>query len=252
MDLRKVKMTRKIDTAVYPNIQQIEKPTSSNIKHLKNEGISKFSIPESLDIIIKNTEKNHSETGRIFVPKMEDEDRIYAFMENSIPKMKVLDYTKPELYRLISNDINIVSCVENTMGEIVGINIAYPAKLLPIIAPQEKWYPEGGFSDQITKDNYYYNELIAVSPQYQNNGLGKILRSKQVFDVVNRKSTDIVLYSIPEAYNINLNYGFKDGGKTIIKFYDDDSKAETYFMRLKITKEILHKAHSILEKYHRR
>jgi len=242
-------MTRTINNAVYPNIQEFPQYEGhvaevSSSKNTFIQNYAKRGLGDSFNIYLKNG----TEVGRVFNPKIEDSEKIHLFLENNIPKDKATEYTLEEISYQMSLKDSIVTAVESASKEVIGVNISYPAIIFPKIAQKLNWEPEGGFPARHFSKKTVYSELRAISSEYQGNGLGNILRSKQIFDSISRNYDRIILYTIQDAVPTNLKFGFKEQEK-VNAIFSDGSISTLYLMSLIINEDTISKADNVLTKY---
>jgi len=246
-------MTRITANPVYKNIQV--SPNSAILTAIPGNNSSinpvqnKYNgLGGSLDMILTNKESKRLEHGRIFAPGLQDNERIYQFLKNSLPKDKALEYSRQEVESILEIDANVITCVENSAKDLVGITISYPAILIPSIAEKEKWSQQGGFDPKYFNKGAIYNELRAVDSAYQGNGLGKVMMGKLILDSANKEFNQIVLYSIERAYQNHADLGFKDLGLKVLSFPDNDI-GRTHLMNLDIDRHKIAESHNVLNKY---
>lgn len=201
----------------------------------------------TLDIILRKKGTDDTERGIIFTPTVGDALRIHDFLKDGLPKDKSLEYSFDEISYLLGIGSSIVSCLSNSENIVVGITIAYPAHILPVAAKKENWSQEGGFSEGLFSRTSIYSELRALASAYRSNGLGDVLRSKQILEVAQKGYDKIILYSVPGAYPNNINFGCKDQG--LVKLvYGDGKTSDTYLMTIDLTEEMKVKASDILRR----
>jgi hypothetical protein len=248
-------MDRIIDTNVYKNIQagslenaclSNENDTNSLAQYINRRNKANYT---PMNLILNNKYTQNAETGTLFKPTLADVDRIYAFIAENFHKDKATDYTREEIAYQIGIKSSIITTVESAASkELVAINIAYPATIFSKVAKHLNWMPEGGIPKEVFNSNALYSELRAIVPAYQGNGLGNVLRSKQILDAVERGYSQIVVYTVDDAVRTNLGFGFEELG-AVSAIFADGAKSRLHLMKLDINRKSLERSVEILGKY---
>ena len=158
-------------------------------------------------MILTNKESKRLEHGRIFAPGLQDNERIYQFLKNSLPKDKALEYSRQEVESILEIDANVITCVENSAKDLVGITISYPAILIPSIAEKEKWSQQGGFDPKYFNKGAIYNELRKNAVR-QNSQLIIATHSEVILD--DAVDTNLTLLLNGEAVNLATQQDMKN------------------------------------------
>lgn len=191
--------------------------------------------------------------GYLFSPTVNDSDRIYEFLQEQVESKKALSHTLEEVEYQLRLPERFINAIEDENGKVAGINIAYPADQMDEIARALKWRPEHGFDRDTFHSRAIYSELRVVDRQYHRNGVGNLLRAKQVRDVTDRGFLEILIFSIPEKEITNTGFGFQVIARENITYNDLAPGPEAdrvSLMRLRFAEQnSREKAESILAKY---